>query len=326
MSFPRVCIVGAGSLSTRRIYPNIGAAGAVIAGVCDLDLAKATANAQRWGGTVYTDMAAMLDAERPDGVIVCIGPEQHAQLAPLVLARGIPCYTEKPPAPNAAGALAVARAAQAANTWCMTAFKKRYTTAYTRARAFIDSFPADDLYAIAVHVASAQYSNDSARRSFILDFCVHVIDLIGFLGGDVASVFAFSKGPDAYAVSLRFANGAVGTLSLNDGRSFAIPSEEVEISLRGGNFMTVHNSATWKLGQTGKCTEWREPPTFTSSGDSGHDTGHLAELEAFVTGLREGRPETRSSSYESYKTMLLMEAIIASAASGTPVTLHYETL
>ncbi|HDZ44038.1 MAG TPA: Gfo/Idh/MocA family oxidoreductase [Phycisphaerae bacterium] len=139
VSDPRICIVGAGGLSTKRIYPNIGAAGAKLVGVCDLDEGKARRNADRFGGTVYTDMAEMLQAEAPDGVIICIGPDAHAELAKDVLSRGIPVYTEKPPAPDAASALAVARASKQTGVLCTTAFKKRYAAAYTRAREFIES-------------------------------------------------------------------------------------------------------------------------------------------------------------------------------------------
>ncbi|HOE65980.1 MAG TPA: Gfo/Idh/MocA family oxidoreductase, partial [Candidatus Hydrogenedentes bacterium] len=74
MSEPRLCIIGAGNLSTRRIYPYIGAAGAQLVGVCDLDAGKAARNARLWGGTPYGNVDTMLDAERPDGVIVCVGP------------------------------------------------------------------------------------------------------------------------------------------------------------------------------------------------------------------------------------------------------------
>src|SRR4051794_19427618 len=106
---PRLCIVGAGRLSTRRIYPYIGAAGAQLVGVYDLDREKAMRNARRFGGTAYDGLEPMLAAEKPDGVILCIGPREHAELAPVVMRRGIPVYTEKPPALDAAGAREVAR-------------------------------------------------------------------------------------------------------------------------------------------------------------------------------------------------------------------------
>lgn len=323
---PRVCIVGAGNLSTRRIYPYIGAAGARLVGVCDLDRAKAERNAGRFGGRVYTDLDAMLATERPDGVIICTGPEGHARLAPIILRAGFPVYTEKPPALTAADTLAVARAARETGRLCMTAFKKRYSAAYDRARQWLEQFDSADRYSLSTDYASAQYANDRPERQFLFDFALHCIDLVGYLFGPVAEVFAFAKGPDAYAISLRFACGAVGTMNLNDGRSFTVPTEEVEITVRGGNFMTIHNSSVWRITENGQCREWREPPTFTSSGDSGNDTGHLAELVDFVAALREGRTTARSDIAESYRTMVLYEAIRESAETGTVVTVRGETV
>jgi myo-inositol 2-dehydrogenase/D-chiro-inositol 1-dehydrogenase len=265
----------------------------------------------------------MLDAERPDAVIVCVGPEGHARLAVDVLRRGFPVYTEKPPAATAADALAVARVARETGLLCTTAFKKRYNVAYSRARAFIDEFPPEDRYSLSIDYASAQYSHPPDHSAFLLDFAIHLIDLSGYLFGDVAEVFAYAKGFDAYAVSARYACGAVGAFNLNCGRSFGIPTEEVEITVRGGNFMSIHNSSSWKLVRDGECCEWREPPTFTSAGDSGNETGHLAELVDFFAAVREGR-STRSCIAESYRSMVLYEGIAESAASGKPVALHYE--
>jgi predicted dehydrogenase len=325
MSDPRLCIIGAGSLATKRIYPNIGAAGAQLVGVCDLDGEKAQRNARRFGGAPYGDWEQMLAEQQPDGVIICIGPEQHAELAPRVMRCGYPVYTEKPPAPDAAGALAVARVARETGLLCTTAFKKRYNVAYNRAREWIDSFPADDLLSLSIDYASAAYRSEGGQHAFLHDFAIHIIDLTGYLFGDVDQVFAFARERDAYAVSLRFTNGAVGSLSLNDGRSFRVPTEEVEITARGGNFMTIHNSSSWRITRDGQPSEWREPPTFTSSGDSGYETGHLAELVDFVAALSEGRT-TRSNISESYKSMVLYEAIKDSAESGEVVAVRYSSI
>ena len=326
MSDPKIAIVGGGNLSTKRIYPNVAAAGGQIVGVCDLDLEKAERNARRFGGRAFTDLNVMLETLHPDGVIVCIGPEAHARIATQVLRLGYPVYTEKPPAGSAADALAVARAAQETGLLCTTAFKKRYSTGNNRAVEWLKQFPIEDRYMISIDYCSAQYKNDSPRTSFLLDFCIHIIDLVGYLFGDVARVFTFAKGQDAYAVSMVFASGAVGTLSLNCGRSFLIPTEEIEISVKGGNFMTLHNSSTWRITEGGKPAEWREPPTFTSSGDSGNDTGHLAELVDYVDALRDGRKTTRSNIYESYKSLVLYEAIKLSAEETRSVDVVYEAL
>jgi predicted dehydrogenase len=325
MSDPRICIVGAGALSTRRIYPYIGAAGAQLVGVCDLDTEKAQRNAARFGGKVYNDLNAMLDEQKPDGVIICVGPKGHAKLAMQTMRKGYPTYTEKPPSISAAEALEAARVSKETGVLCTTAFKKRYNIAYSRAREWLSKFDPADYYSLSIDYCSKQYANDTLERTFLFDFCVHVIDLAGYLFGDVQEVFAFSKGLDAYAVSLKFANGAVGSINLNDGRSFGIPTEEVEITVKGGNFFTVHNSSVYRVTENEKCTEWREPPTFTSAGDSGNDTGHLAEIVDFLAAIREKRT-TRSNIYESYKSMVLYEAIDQSARTGKVVPVKYEAL
>lgn len=323
MSEPRICIVGAGGLSSSRIYPYIGTAGGQLVGACDLEVERAERNARLWGGTAYCDMDAMLDAEKPDGVIICIGPAQHAELAPVVMRRGIPVYTEKPPATSAADALAVARVAKETHLLCMTAFKKRYAACYSRAKEWLGTFPADKLASLSIDYGSARYDNDTPLSEFLLDFAIHAIDLVGYLFGDVEQVVAFTKGRHSYAVSMKYANGAVGTMNLTDGRAWDVPTEEVEITVDGGNFMTIHNSSTWRITQDYKPCEWREPATFVSGGDGGNDTGHLPEIVEFIEAAKSGG-STRSNIYESYKSMVLYEAIRDSAASGRIVNVVYE--
>jgi predicted dehydrogenase len=86
--------------------------------------------------------------------------------------------------------------------------------------------------------------------------------------------------------------------------------------------MTIHNSSCWRITQGEKPCEWREPPTFISAGDSGYETGHLAEIEEFVAAIREGR-STRSNIFESYKSMVLYEAIRESARTEQIVAVNY---
>ena len=325
MPDPRVCIVGAGRLSSRRIYPYIGAAGGQLVGVCDLDREKAEQNARRFGGAVYDDLEAMLAEQRPDGVIICVGPHGHAELAPRVLRLGYPVYTEKPPAPTAAEALAVARVARETGLLCMTAFKKRYSTAWQRAKEWLAKFPESEWHSASVDYASGPYRNEDARTAFLLDFAIHVIDAIGYLMGDARRVFAFTRDHHAYVVSIEFANGALGALNLTDGRSFGVPTEELELTVQGGNFLTMSNSSRWRITEGQRPCEWREPQTFISGGDSGNDTGHLAEIVEFLAAIQEGR-STRSEIYASYKSMVLYEAIRDSADTGRVIEIAYETL
>jgi len=140
-------------------------------GVCDRIEQRARENARRFGGTPCTDWERMLASEDPDGVIVCIGPEAHADLAPEIMERGYDVYTEKPPAPDAVSARAVARAAETTGRLCMTGFKKRYARAYEATRTWVEDRP-ERLTSLSIDYASAGYDD---AGTFLLDFCIHAI-------------------------------------------------------------------------------------------------------------------------------------------------------
>jgi predicted dehydrogenase len=320
-AIPRLAIIGAGRLATARIYPNIGAAGASLVGACDLDAERAAGNCARWGGKPYTDWRAMVDEQRPDGVIVCINGRIHAEIAPELLRRRIPVYTEKPPAMDAEAAEGIARAAAETGTPYQCAFKKRYAAGTVRAKEWLRAHQGAAWLAYGATYASGSYPNTDQLRDFLFDFAIHHIDLALHLMGPVARVHAWHEQRSAWAVSLRFASGALGTLHLNCGRSFGAPTETIELTAAGGNALRIENSSSWRILERGRASEWREPLTFISAGDSGRDTGHLAELEAFVRVVRGEREANQSGAAEAAATMRLFEAIERSAADGTVVEL-----
>ena len=82
--------------------------------------------------------------------------------------------------------------------------------------------------------------------------------------------------------------------------------------------MSIHNSSRYHIVEAGSVVEWREPQTYIAEGDSGNDTGHLAELVDFVGAVRDNRKSSRSSIAESWRSMALYEAIRQSATSGAP--------
>ncbi len=325
MDDTKVCLVGAGGFATRRIYPYIGHAGGYIAGICTQSLETSERNARRYGGKQYTSIDDMLDAERPDCVIVCVGPKEHPDLAVQIMEKGYPVYTEKPQSMTSSDSIRMAEASKKTGMLCSIAYKKRYATVFARARQWIDGFPREKLSSISIDCASGPFRNERPDNSFLLQCGIHIIDLLLYLYGDVKKVFCFAREMNAYSINLTFASGAIGTMNLSDTGSMTVPTEEVEIGIEGGNFMRIHNGSEYKICEKGKCVEWREPSTFMSSGDSGNDTGLLAEIVDFFAAVREGR-STRSNIFESCKAMLLYEAILNSANSEAIVEIDYSVI
>lgn len=325
MSDIRLGIIGAGNLASMRIYPCLHMLPIRLVAVCDLDREKAERNARKFGAEkVYTDHQQMLAAGGLDAIIICVGPDLHARLAVEVMEAGLPVYTEKPPAVRAADAYAMWETSRRLGMICMTGFKKRFAPAYQKARAAIasDGFGVPTLLSID-YACGPTYPNnpDDPRSQFLLDFCVHIIDLSRFLCGDVAEVYARETNETTYAVHLVFESGGLGVLALSANRAWAVATEKVEVTGGPGQFISVDNSVRMvrHIGDT--IAEWHDPSFSTARGDSLVETGFQPELAAFVDAVREGH-EPESSISSSYRTMCLYEAIAQSARERSVVVVE----
>ena len=320
-------IIGAGNLSTRKIYPSLSYIPEVkLAAVCDLDENKAKRNAEKFGANmVFTSMEKMLAQAELDAVIICIGPEQHARLTPIVLYAGLPVYTEKPPAVDAAGALAVARVAEETGNLCMTAFKKRYTPLYVRLKEQMNKPEFGKPSMLVMQRSFSRYSNTSPRSSFLSDFCIHLIDLAPWLMGRVTAVHALSPEPNTWAIQLAFASGAVGSLAFSAHTNGIYPDEQITIYgeddamlfVRDGHSLTLaHNRVYRMLHQI----------NLTTAGQEGLvESGFLPEIQAFIKAVQTNNPSVvQSDIASSYRSMLVHDSIIKSAKAGQWVELQYE--
>ena len=327
MKTVKLGIIGAGGLSTKKIYPSLSYIPEVkLEAVCDLDENKAKRNAEKFGANlVFTRMEQMLDEAELDAVIICIGPEQHAQLAPIVLKAGLPVYTEKPPAVNAEDALAVARVAEETGKLCMTAFKKRYTPLYVRMKEQMGTDRFGKPAMLVIQRSFSRYNNTSPRGTFLLDFCIHLIDLAPWLMGKVTAVHALSPEPNTWAIQIVFESGAAGSIAFCAHTSGVYPDEQVIIYgeddamlfVRDGHSLTfVHDRVYHTLHQI----------NLTTAGQEGLvESGFLPEIQAFIKAVQTGDLSiVQSNIASSYRSMLVHDSIVESAHTGRWVELQYE--
>jgi myo-inositol 2-dehydrogenase/D-chiro-inositol 1-dehydrogenase len=74
----------------------------LLAGCCDVEQERADAFRREFGyAHAFADVAAMLEAERPDAVVVVVPIERTVAVGAQVLERGIPILLEKPPGTTA---------------------------------------------------------------------------------------------------------------------------------------------------------------------------------------------------------------------------------
>ena len=324
----RIGIVGAGNLSTKKIYPSLKyIPEATLKAVCDLDESKARRNAEKFGAEhVFTDIDQMLkSSDMLDAVMICIGPQQHAELAPKVLRAGLPVYTEKPPSVDARGALEVASVARETGQLCMTAFKKRYTPLYVRMKQQMATERFGKATMLAMQRSCSLYANTNPRDTFLLDFCIHLLDLVPWLMGEVKAVRALSPEPNSWAIQMEFESGAIGSLAFSAHGSFTYPDEQVTVYgekdailfARDGHSLTfTHDGVYHTLHQL----------NFTTAGQEGLvESGFLPEIQAFVKAVATGdRSVVQSDIFSSYRSMAIHDALVESAKTGERRQMTYD--
>jgi predicted dehydrogenase len=294
----RVGFIGCGRHATKNLYPCLKLAQMTPVAVCDLDEAKARRNA-RWFGAerVYTDHRHMLDQEALDAVLICTGPATHAALAMDVLDRGLPLFVEKPPAMTLAEADCLRARSEAAGVPIMVGLMKRHATIYKRLKAIVDDPAFGPVSAVQTRMAVGWKNGNGF--ALLLDMGIHYIDLLRAIMGDVVELRYQKNEPEpthlTYAILLRFASGAVGTLHLSDQHDWMQPNERVEIT-GNGQFAVADNLTRLAHVLPGGKTEVWEPG-FSIPNDENNSLflgGFAGELQAWAAALRAGEPARAS--------------------------------
>jgi predicted dehydrogenase len=222
----RAAIVGTGYVA--RVHAHaLRELGVPVVAVCGRSTTEVFA--QETAAAAYDELAALLDAERPDVLHVCTPNAVHAEQALLALERGVHVVCEKPLALSTAESAALVEAADglvAATCYhargypLVQSMRERVQTgAIGAVRAVHGRYVCDDLL---VAPDGWRYDPAAAGPSYVTgDLGTHWLDLAEHVTGlRVAAVFAELVGEplEHYAaLLLRFEDGAVGSVVLSAG-------------------------------------------------------------------------------------------------------------
>jgi myo-inositol 2-dehydrogenase / D-chiro-inositol 1-dehydrogenase len=223
----RVAIIGAGWIAAAHAATLRRLDGIDVAAVCDVDAGRARELAA--SAAVYTDWLELLDRESPDAVFVCTPPLAHRDPAIEALDRGIHLYLEKPIARGIEDAHAIVDAAARSDAVCAVGYQWRAVDVLDDLRAALDGQELGLLVGIGTGPTRSRpwFLSRAAGGGNVLERASHGIDLARAVGGEIVSVqataasVALAQGvgergdiEDAAALVLRFANGAVGSVSV----------------------------------------------------------------------------------------------------------------
>src|SRR5437763_8333120 len=223
----RVAIIGAGWIAAEHAAILRRLEGVELTAVCDIDEQRARELAG--SGAVYTDWHELLDRETPDAVFICTPPLLHREMTVEALERGIHVYLEKPIARGLEDARAIVDAAAVSDAVCAVGYQWRGVEVLDDLREALEGQELGLLIGIGTGPTRSRpwFLNRKEGGGNLLERASHGIDLQRAIGGEVVSVqatagaipLAQSAGErgdieDAAAITLRFANGAVGSTSI----------------------------------------------------------------------------------------------------------------
>ncbi len=223
-----VGIVGAGIFGRRHAQAYTGHPDVRLLAICDIRRDRAEALASQFGGTVYTDVASMLQHPGLEAVSVVTPDQSHRDVAVAAAQAGKHLLVEKPLATTVEDAQAIIDAATRKGVTLMVDFHNRWNPPFCAAR---DAIQADQIgrvkyvymrlhNAITVPTEMLRWAGGSSVVWFLGSHC---LDLVRWLLDDeVERVSAVSGSgvltgqginTDDYVVAtLEFSGGARATL------------------------------------------------------------------------------------------------------------------
>ncbi|MBU6498569.1 MAG: Gfo/Idh/MocA family oxidoreductase [Rhodospirillales bacterium] len=331
----RIGWIGCGTHAAEMLLPQLVRLDVRLAAVCDANPQRLAAVADRYGVTArYTNAEALIAHPGLDAIGMAVGPALHASAGQAALARGLAVFMEKPPAPTAQAAQALAEAARRAGRPCVVGFMKRYSSANRIAGNILrgpEFGPAASLLGEYM-TAPTYFTGDPDYTGFLLHHCVHAMDLVPWLMGEpVASVQArqhtLAPGKLLLHVGFGFASGALATVVMGTHQSRGTPMEwwqvmgdhrRVEMRnvhevryYRNPPFKALDPAATLDPAQDALVWE----PNLTAAANEDHK-GYHALLAAFLARVR-GEPSDAPDIADGVRAMQVLEAMIRAMASGS---------
>ena len=328
----RLAIAGLGLVGKRHADAIRQVDGVDLAAIVDLTTeAKQFADMQ--GIVCYSNLFELFAADRPGGVILSTPTLLHAEQSLACIAEKCAVLIEKPLASTVAEATQIAIAGVKANVPVLVGHHRRHNPIIQKAKEIIASGSIGRIrtvQAMCWFYKPDSYFDEAPWRTQkgagpISVNLVHDVDLIRHLCGEIVSVQAqaapSSRGfenEEAAAAVVRFASGAVGTISVADGvvspwsweltaREYPVyPATSESCYMLGGTdgALSIPDLKIWR--HTG-APDWWSPISATNMPLAAGDP-LINQIAHFARVIRDGEAPLVSG-VEGLKTMRVVGAI-----------------
>jgi len=227
----RVGVIGCGAIAQEAHLPGYAACEqAKVTAVCDIDEARARETATRFGvPKVYLSHLELLRDPDVDAVSICTPNNLHATQMIDALRAGKAVLGEKPMTTTREDARAVLAAAEATGSLLMVGFTHRFILGNRYMKRLMAAGEIGQINSIRVRMAHRGpydswvaksdwfFRHEMAGGGAVLDMGIHALDILRYLGGEVAEVMGMTAtrvhpivDEDMAVMVARFDSGALG--------------------------------------------------------------------------------------------------------------------
>lgn len=339
MKKARIGVVGAGGIGAAAHLPAVTGLPdiAELTAIVDLDPDRlATAGATFGCENLYSDLAVMLEEQKPDIVVIATPPHLHEPLAIQAMRAGSWVFCEKPLTGSLESADRILAAEEETGQWCVTVSQFRYAGGSRQVRDDLASGRWGRPLVGVAHTSwyrGPEYWDIPWRGKFATEFAGatttqahHAIDLLLWLmGGKWSSVSGIAdtlsrpiEVEDASVATVRFDGGAVATmlstvLSHNQATTLQVMAERATVNL---DTLYMPLLEEWSVrqvdaeGTTQLVTDWSKPEEPVQA--------HRAQLANIIAHWSAGeQPELTTA--EARSTLEFLTALYKSSHVGAPV-------
>ncbi|MER8369575.1 Gfo/Idh/MocA family oxidoreductase [Mesorhizobium sp. M1378] len=335
----RGALIGCGFFAVNQMHAWRDVEGAWIVAICDRDPDRLRVVGDQFGiARRYTDAAALFAGERLDFVDIATTAPSHRTLVEMAAQHGVPAICQKPFAPTLADAKAMVKACADAGVPLMVHENFRWQSPIQAVRAVLDSgevgtpFFGRISFRSAYDVFSGQPYLATGKRFIIEDLGIHILDIARFLLGDVSTVTARTArvnpaiaGEDVATMLMDHTSGATSVVDCSYASKLAtepFPETLIELDGKDGTIRLAQGYRLTVTGRSGTAVSDVSPPLLPWASRPWHNIQEsvVAIQKHWVDCLTNGT-EPATSGADNLKTLALVEAAYAGAASREPVQL-----
>ncbi len=342
----RIGLVGAGAISTQHFEAIEALPGMRLAAVASASEVRARAAGEAHGVPWSTSLVELLARDDVDAVTICSPSGLHPAQALAALRAGKHVLIEKPIALSVADADAVIAEARSRGLVAAVVSQRRFEPAVRALKAAVDAGRLGRVILVigeGLYFRPQSYYDSAAWRGTVgldggvlMNQAIHTLDLMRWVGGPAVSVAGqvatlghTMEAEDTAVVSIRFASGALGSLSATTCTDTEQPVELRVYGQRGHARLTGATVAEWDVPGV-------EPPVDTD--DAADDpraedadravtrtwgtsaAGYLRQYTDFADAVRTGRPPGVTAQ-DGRDAVELIAAAYESSRTGRVITL-----